>query len=101
MRNHNPSLSAKNMQSELLKVIREEFDHNIAQQVFISIEGWETVKNSKEETIKIINLAANQLNENASSTDLAARIFELISEIKTMPIDLSIKLLKKELQELF
>ena len=101
MRNHNPSLSAKSMQSELLKVIRDEFDHNIAQQIFISIEGWETVKNSKEEIVKVINLAANQLNENASSTELAARIFEIVSEIKTLPVESSINLLKKELQQLF
>lgn len=101
MRNHNPSLSAKAMQSEFLRIIREEFDHNIAQQIFISIEAWETVKNAKEEVIKAINLAANQLNENHSSTDLASKIFEIISEINTLPTDSSIKVLKKELQNLF
>ena len=101
MRNHNASLSAKAMQSEFLKIIREEFDHNIAQQIFISIESWETVKNAKEEVIKVINLASNQLNENASSTDLAGKIFEIISEINTLPVESSINILKKELQQLF
>ena len=55
MRMHNPGLPAKMMQAELLKSIREEFDHNVAQQIFISPKAWEMVRNSKEEIIKIIN----------------------------------------------
>lgn len=101
MRNHHPSLSAKTMQSELLKSIREEFEHNIAQQIFISIEAWETIKNSKEEIVKIINLAGSQLKEDATSTDLAEKIFQIVSEIKTIPTENSIIYLKKELQQLF
>jgi hypothetical protein len=101
MRNHHPSLSAKTMQSELLKSIREEFEHNIAQQIFISIESWETIKNSKEEIVKIINLAGSQLKEDATSTDLAEKIFQIVSEIKTIPTENSIIYLKKELQQLF
>jgi hypothetical protein len=101
MRNHHPSLSAKTMQSELLKSIREEFEHNIAQQIFISIEAWETIKNSKEEIVKIINLAGSQLKEDATSTDLAEKIFQIVSEIKIIPTENSIIYLKKELQQLF
>lgn len=101
MRNHNPSSSAKMMQGELLKSIREEFEHNIAQQIFISINAWETVKNSKEEIVKIINLAGSQLKEDATSTDLAQKIFEITSEIKSIPTENSIVSLKKELQQLF
>lgn len=101
MRNHNASLSAKSMQSELLKSIREEFEHNIAQQIFISIDAWETVKNSKEEIVKIINLAGSQLNDDATATELAGKIFEIVSDIKSIPTDNSIISLKKELQQLF
>jgi hypothetical protein len=101
MRLHNPSLPAKMFQSELLKSIREEYDHNVAQQIFISPRGWELVKNSKEETIKIINLAGSQISDTATGTELAGKIFELVAEIGKLPNEIAVEYLKKELQELF
>lgn len=101
MRTHNPKTSAIAMQSELLNTIRNEFDHNVAQQIFISLNAWEMVKKSKEETIKIINIAAKQMEEDASATDLSSKIFEIISEIDELPTEITIKLLKEELQRLF
>jgi hypothetical protein len=101
MRLHNPALSAKMFQADLLKAIREEYDHNVAQQIFISLQGWKMVKDSKEETIKIINLAGNQMGSIASSTDLASKIFEIVGEVGTLPTEIAVDFLKKELQELF
>ena len=101
MRIHKPSASAKTFQATLLKTIREEYDHNVAQQIFISLQGWQMVKDSKEETIKIINLAGNQMNENSTSTELASKIFEIIGEVGTLPTEIAVEFIKKELQELF
>lgn len=101
MRLHNPGLPAKAFQADLLKAIRDEYDHNVAQQIFISIQAWAMVKTSKEETIKIINLAGNQMGSIATSTDLAGKIFEIVNEVGTTPTDITVEYLKKELQELF
>ncbi len=101
MRLHNPGLPAKAFQAKLLKAIREEFDHNVAQQIFISIPAWKMVKSSKEETIKIINLAGKQMEAVATSTELAGKIFEIVNEIGNTPTDITVEYLKKELQELF
>lgn len=101
MRLHNPGLPAKVFQANLLQAIREEYDHNVAQQLFVSPAGWEMVRNSKEETIKIIHIAGNQMNELSMSTDLAAKIMEISAEVGTLPTDITIEFLKKELQELF
>lgn len=101
MRMHNPGLAAKMMQAELLKSIREEFDHNVAQQIFISPKAWEMVRNSKEEIIKIINLAGSQMTETSMAMDLSAKIFEISAEVGTLPTEITIEYLKRELQELF
>lgn len=101
MRMHNPGLPAKMMQAELLKSIREEFDHNVAQQIFISPKAWEMVRNSKEEIIKIINLAGSQMTETSMAMDLSAKIFEISAEVGTLPTEITIEYLKRELQELF
>jgi hypothetical protein len=101
MRLHNPGLPAKALQADFLKAIREEYDHNVAQQLFISLQGWQMVKNSKEETIKIINIAGNQMLATSTGMDLSAKIFEIVAEVGQLPTEITVEYLKKELQELF
>jgi len=101
MRLHNPGLPAKALQTEYLKAIREEYDHNVAQQLFVSLQGWQMVKNSKEETVKIINIAGNQMLPTSTGMDLTAKIFEVVAEVGTLPTEITVEYLKKELQELF
>jgi hypothetical protein len=101
MRLHNPGMPAKALQADFLKAIREEYDHNVAQQLFISPQAWQMVKNSKEETIKIINIAGNQMQATSTGMELSAKIFELVAEIGQLPSEITVELLKKELQELF
>ena len=101
MRLHNPGLPARALQAEFLQAIRDEYDHNVAQQLFVSIQGWQMVKNSKEETVKIINLAGNQMSAAATGMDLSAKIFEIVAEIGQLPTEITVEYLKRELQELF
>jgi len=101
MRLHNAGLPAKALQTEFLKAIREEYDHNVAQQLFISPLAWQMVKDSKEETIKIINIAGNQMQATSTGIDLSSKIFEIVAEIGQLPTEITVEYLKKELQELF
>lgn len=101
MRLHNPGLPTKALQSEFLKAIREEYDHNVAQQLYISPQGWQMIKNSKEETIKIINIAGNQMQATSMGLDLSAKIFEIVAEIGQLPTEITVDYLKKEFQEMF
>lgn len=101
MRLHNPGLPAMAMQTKLLESIREEFEHNIAQQMYISSGTWELVKKSKDETMKIINLAGQHMTPTSVGMDLAAKIFEIVGEVGTLPTEIAVEALKKEVQELF
>lgn len=101
MRIHNPALPSAVFQTELIKAVREEFEHNVTQQLFISIEAWNMLKKAKDETVKIINVAGQQMSETSMSTDLAAKIFEIVGEVGDLPTDIAVEYLKKEFQELF
>jgi hypothetical protein len=101
MRLNNPSLPATIMHAEFLKTIREEFDHNITQQLFISPIAWKLIRDSKEELVKLINLAASQVQENATAIELSAKIFELVAQLEKLPSEVATEFLKKEFQELF
>ncbi|HRO77018.1 MAG TPA: hypothetical protein PLP27_12830 [Crocinitomicaceae bacterium] len=101
LRFHNPAYPAKKVQLDILEAIREEFNHNVAQQMFISREAWKMISEAKEESIRIVNLAGDTLEPTAMSLDFATRILEITAEVGQMPTDIATDFLKKELQELF
>lgn len=101
MRHHNPGLPAMAMQAKLLESIRQEYEHNMAQQIFVSPSAWELVKKSKEETLKILNMAAQQMEPTSMAMDLSAKIFEIVGEVGQLPSEIAVDVLKKELQQLF
>ena len=101
MRIHKSGMSAKLLQAELANAIRDEYEHNIAQQVYISADGWNKIKNAKEEMIQLINISATKVNEDSTGVELAQKIFEVSAALGTLPTDTTIASLKKEIQKYF
>ena len=100
MRTHNPGLNAKLYQAELAKSVRNEFEHNVAQQIFISPVTWGIMKSSKEEVIKLIHMAGNQMDEKATSIQLSEKIMEIVAQVEQFPTEIAVEALKKEFQDL-
>ena len=69
-------LSAREMQFVLTKTIRDEFDYNITQQIYITPETWNAVKNLKEKNLLIINQVSSLLPPHATGLDLNKAILE-------------------------
>lgn len=101
LRAHDPKLNAMLFQAELVKSVRSEFEHNLAQQIFISTSTWEIIRNSKDEVVKLIHMAGSQMNEKSSSTELSEKIFEIIAQLEEFPTSIAVKIVKKEFQDLF
>lgn len=94
-------LSAKDYQRLLLDDIRNEFNHNVSQQIYMSENTWALVKNSKEDLVVVINEAAMTLPENGTGLDLAKKIFALTIEKQVDPMGHALVELKKEIQQVF
>jgi hypothetical protein len=71
-------LSAREMQSLLAQSIRQEFEHNITQQIYVSPEAWEVVRNYKEQNLLIIHQVSSFLPEDASGIDLNKHLLDLL-----------------------
>ena len=100
MRLHNPGIPARALQMEFIKSIREEYEHNVAQQLFISPQGWQMIKNSKEDIIKLINVAGEQMSATSTGLDLSSKIFEMLAQLNQLPSEVTVEFLKKEFQQL-
>jgi len=99
MRIHKPHMNARQFHSALLNTIREEYNHNMVQQLYIAKSSWDKLKQAKEETVKIINMAQNQMKENSTGLELSAIIFEIISKLDHLPTTTAIDYMKTEFQK--
>ena len=85
----------------LLAEIRNEYNHNVAQQVYISETVWNLIKNAKEDLIVSINDAASEMNMESTSLDLSKKIFEKSIGKSVDPLGHALSELKKEIQIAF
>lgn len=94
-------MPAREFHQLLLSEIRNEYNHNVSQQVYISQEVWELIKNAKEDLIVSINDAASEMNLESTSLDLSKKIFEKSINKQVDPLGHALIELKKEVQQTF
>lgn len=100
MRCYQPGMNMHLLQGVMTKSIRDEWEHNLSQQVYISSEAWSRMRESKEEMINLINASAANLPADADPATLAGVLFENVST-NQVPTDEALEFLKKEIKEHF
>jgi hypothetical protein len=93
--------TAADYQRILLTEIREEFNHNLSQQMYMSDQSWQMVKRAKEEVVTLINRVFHELPENAKGTDLAKRVLENVLATEKEPTGQAISFIKQEINQVF
>jgi hypothetical protein len=68
------------MQSLLTLSIRQEFEHNITQQIYVSAEAWDAVRNYKDQNMLIVNQVGSFLPEEATGNDLNRQLLDLLMQ---------------------
>jgi hypothetical protein len=97
-----PDMLASELQYAIVKNIREEFEHNLSQQVYVSSNAWILITQAKEEMMKTVNLIGTQLPNEASSGQLINAIFSGIANANApLPTEHALEYLKAECRELF
>ncbi len=94
-------MTAAQLRHELNESINEEFNHNIAQQLYVSPQAWQVIRVVKEQVLHIINESYKHLPEGSSAVDLSKAILENIIKSEEIPTDKGINFLKKEFQLVF
>jgi hypothetical protein len=97
MRQSIASVSAGSLQLELIRSVREEFEHNVSLQIYVSNETWELVKDAKEEVLEIIKEAYTRVTPVSNGMDLSREIFKLEAAVGNTKIRKAIESIKAEL----
>lgn len=101
MRFKNTKLNVAQLQNELINNVRTEFEHNLSQQTYISIQAWEKIKMARSEIIKLINTSAAELKPNDQGINLSKRILEKAMNMQNSPTQEALQFLKNEVRDLF
>lgn len=95
------NMTNKQLYHALIQSIKQEYEHNISQQLFISTGAWELIKTAKEENIKLINIAYSKVPPENSSNELSLHIINIVNSIdKKLPHEIAIEYLKKEASQI-
>jgi hypothetical protein len=87
---------AKTMYFGMLMAIQQEFEHNIAQQIYVSPDLWEIIRKSKEETVSTATHLYQSLPEGAMSNDFFDLILKFYNDDKNNLLGIAQLAIKKE-----
>ncbi|MFN8296346.1 MAG: hypothetical protein U0T69_09125 [Chitinophagales bacterium] len=99
---YQPNMLVPELQLELVKTIRMEYEYNLSQQMYINEDAWQMVATAKEETIKIINTFASKLPDDADGMELNKAIFNYYMQTQQeVPVQIAINYVKSDVKNLF
>lgn len=94
-------LTVKEYQTLLLKTIRDEFEYNLSQQIYMSDEAWQLVVTAKSATVSIINKVANDLDPKLPGVELGRKVLEHAMTLNAFPTKGALHFLKEEARREF
>lgn len=83
----------------LIKNIEQEFDHNVTQQIYVSVECWNLIQTAKNATIHIIRQVAMHEQKNTADAMREAVLRHFMEEVT--PSQKALTYIKKEVSELY
>jgi len=101
VRLHSTGLSAAELHSIVANEIRNEFQHNITQQIYVSDRAWTVVTRVKDDTLSVVTNAVKALPETATGLDLSKTVLAHLSHLQNNPYDIALKIVKEDMEALF
>jgi len=91
-----PGMEKVTFHLQLLQNVREEFEHNLAQQLYVSNSTWNAVSNAKEELVNQINETFEQLKDE----DDVAIIAQSLVALPNPAVEQAVAVLKRDFERL-
>lgn len=101
LRLHQSGIGIAELQAAVLTEVRSEYQHNITQQLYVGTNTWKVVQKLKDDTIGMINNGVLGLGKEATGLELAKAILAHMTGIEENPYDLTIGLIKQDINQLF
>ncbi|MDR2928587.1 MAG: hypothetical protein LBV41_10410 [Cytophagaceae bacterium] len=101
LREQSPKMSALAFHSHLLKMVRHEFNHNLAMQIYITAKTWNKIKTARDQLLVLINSSAAKTNPESSAIELGKTIIEDASYEVNYHITEAVNAIRDEMEYLY
>ena len=101
LRLNSTEFSAAELHGIVVSEIRNEFQHNITQQIYVSSRAWTLVKRVKDDTLSVVINAVKALPENATGLELSKTILAHLSHLQDNPYDIALNIIREDMEGLF
>jgi len=100
MRLSENGMSTIELQRTLLENIRNEYEHNLSQQIYISPVAWSMVVAARQSMVKLVSSTAAEFQPELAYMDYATELLEEFASISDDPVTLAIQFLQNEVKEI-
>ena len=101
IRVNDSSFNSLQLQQTLLSEIRNEYNHNLSQQVYMSDQSWAMTRRALEDIVSLINTAGEQVSPESRGIELAKKIFENQLTSNKDSVNQALSYLKAEIRTVF
>lgn len=98
MRINKPGISAKELHMLCVTSIKQEFEHNLSQQVYVNYETWLIIRKAKSQIEKLLNETISELKKDDMAMVFATELLSSFVQLQSNPIELAQKALKQEVE---
>lgn len=99
LRVNRPGMSVLELQKALLQTIREEYEHNLSQQIYVSTTAWAMINAARQSMLQLVSSQANELNPDEPANELATDILDEFASISDDPLTVALTFLGNEAKE--
>lgn len=97
---YDSSMTVMDLRTAITFSILAEYEHNLSQQIYVSKEVWETVKNVKEQEISMANQVATKLDADAPAKELHKLIMDYVLQGDSqLPTDVALTVIHAEVKK--
>jgi hypothetical protein len=90
-------MTVADLQQTIIYNINTEFEHNLAQQIYVTRQVWETIRRTKEQEIAMVSQVAKNLDPNAPARDLHTKIVDyVLTTAGELPTEIALNLINEE-----
>jgi hypothetical protein len=93
-------MTTYDLQRALNDAVREEFEHNLSQQIYVSAKAWAMVVAARQSMIQLITSTAMQNKSDALYIEYATDLLNEYASVNDDPVTLALSFLEQEAKEL-
>jgi hypothetical protein len=100
LRTAQAGMTTAGLQRAMSENIREEFEHNLSQQIYVTAEAWAMVVAARQSMMQLISSMADDIQPDAPYMEYATELLSEFAQSDDDPIRTAIQFIQQEAREL-